>query len=667
MKASLNSLIILIATAGCSTFVPEETDRVLLDRVADSKIIGRGGLTDAGKIIVNVDDEAASELERGDMSFLEELEGNLGAVSVRRVFPPVPRTEEKARRYGLHKWYVLELEDGTDVEAAAGLLAGLGQVNKVQFCTVMHKASDGVSHPYIHAGTKSFTPVAEVMNDPYGGDQWHYANDGDIRIAPTAAAGADISLTDAWRLCSGDPSVIVAVLDEGVQYSHPDLAGNMWLNPHPGLDGYADDNFGYNFAGNGRISWNTMGSSGHGTHVAGTVAAVNNNGTGVCGVAGGNGYGNGVRIMSCQIFDGFSGGTPDVVAEAAKYAADHGASILQCSFGVTSGAYRNDAQYSRFNGVEHDAFRYFMETSNCSAMDGGLIVFAAGNDSSPMAGYPGAYMDYICVTSFAADNLPAYYTNYGPGSNISAPGGEYGTGQISAVGDQSRSEVLSTMPTRSFTLYLKDEAGQIYEAGQTAANYGYMQGTSMACPHVSGVAALGLSYALRLGRHFTHEEMVSMILTSVDEMDSRLAGAKSAVPSGTFSLENYSGKMGTGTINAWKLLMQIEGTPYIVTKAGEELAVELDDYFGGNASGLAFSRVSISEEDITALGIESFPEIRSGRLYITPTKAGAGKFTVYAIAGGDSPGGGNSIGGMEISRKISVIAREMTNLNGGWL
>lgn len=150
-------------------------------------------------------------------------------------------------------------------------------------------------------------------------------------------------------------------------------------------------------------------------------------------------------------------------------------------------------------------------------------------------------------------------------------------------------------------------------------------------------------------------------------MDSRLAGAKSAVPSGTFSLENYSGKMGTGTINAWKLLMQIEGTPYIVTKAGEELAVDLDDYFGGNASGLAFSRVSISEEDITALGIESFPEIRSGRLHITPTKAGAGKFTVYAIAGGDSPGGGNSIGGMEISRKISVIAREMTNLNGGWL
>ena len=120
------------------------------------------------------------------------------------------------------------------------------------------------------------------------------------------------------------------------------------------------------------------------------------------------------------------------------------------------------------------------------------MIFAAGNDAKAMSGYPGAYRDYISVTAFSPDYLPAYYTNYGPGCNVAAPGGD---AYISPSGS-SAAQVLSTLPSE---LYQSD--------------YGYMQGTSMACPHVSGVAALGLSYALAKGKQYTVAEFKSMLLT----------------------------------------------------------------------------------------------------------------------------------------------------------
>lgn len=134
-------------------------------------------------------------------------------------------------------------------------------------------------------------------------------------------AGADINAQDAWAITAGNPGVVVAIVDQGVKYTHPDLAANMWINTQEkngatGADddgnGYIDDIYGYNFVTRGAVSWDrevwvggeNKGDSGHGTHVAGTVAAVNNNGVGVCGVAGGTGRNDGVKLMSCQIFSG---------------------------------------------------------------------------------------------------------------------------------------------------------------------------------------------------------------------------------------------------------------------------------------------------------------------------------------------------------------------------
>lgn len=119
--------------------------------------------------------------------------------------------------------------------------------------------------------------------------------------------------------------------------------------------------------------------------------------------------------------------------------------------------------------------------------------------------------------------------------------------------------------------------------------------------HVSGVAALGLSYALAKGKHFTREEFISMLLTSVNDIDSRFEGSKTS--GGTINLEKYRGKMGTGLTDAYQLLMQIEGTPCLKVKTGKLELVTLTKHFGGSAKDLTYMGVEVSAEDMQKLGM----------------------------------------------------------------
>ena len=200
-----------------------------------------------------------------------------------------------ARSKGLHKWYLVTFDGPRNPQQMAQKFVELASVEYVQFNTKVYRnyVSEGSSYHYTPRGFGDFNVP---FNDPLLSDQWHYINYCDLSVAETSRMGADVNVKDAWRLCAGDPDIIVAICDEGVKYNHPDLIDNMWVNedeiPGNNIDddnnGYIDDIHGWNFLSSEEfpkeIDWTDKGDKGHGTHVAGTVAAVNNNGIGVGGV-----------------------------------------------------------------------------------------------------------------------------------------------------------------------------------------------------------------------------------------------------------------------------------------------------------------------------------------------------------------------------------------------
>ena len=546
-----------------------------------SEILDKAGLTKSGPLM---------PMDRSGILSVDEILDLVDGYRIERVFPADSRSEAKAREEGLHLWYVVSFDEKHPVEKVAADLARLGEVSRVEFNRTLKRASHKPAVPLtaVQLADAMTRSAQQKFNDSYLRYQWNLINDGSLNndglTQKKFIPGADVQVEKAWELTTGDPSIIVAVLDEGVDVDHEDLQASMWVNEgeiwasHGDNDGngYVGDVHGYNFvAKNGVISCESIYDTGHGSHVAGVIAAANNNGKGISSIAGGNASVPGVRIMSCQIFSGAYAGTVLEEVRAIKYAADNGAVVLQCSWGYISGAanpyewtpqYSTDEEWLQYNVLEKKALDYFVHNAGSpdGVIDGGIVVFAGGNEAAPAASYPAAYNDYVSVAATAGDFTPAVYTNYGPGTTISAPGGD----QDYYYEEQYRYPAF----TEDGEKLGYGDIGCILSAlpkHLSPSGYGYMEGTSMACPHVSGVVALGLSYAAKLRRHFTADEFKSLLYETATPVDEYMDGTKlykkyvidleESSPLMSFSKNEYKGKMGHGQVNAYALLKAIEG------------------------------------------------------------------------------------------------------------
>ena len=412
-----------------------------------------------GTIIVKMN-EGEGPLTKSATNTLPEL----GIYSIK---PLVPYNEKYAARHkkaGLDRWHVVSFNPEVPVARVHSEFSRIKEVETVDYLPVIKTAQ-----------------ATAPFNDPYLGYQWHYYKEG---------SDIGINLKKAWEITTGCEDVIVAVMDAGIDYTHDDLKDAMWKNKAEVLgkpnhdddgNGYIDDIYGFNFAVIGENLIGTINPGEHGTHVAGTVAAINNNGKFGAGIAGGNGTTKGARLMSCQLNDERSDAFAPILAFI--YAADNGAVITQNSWGFEN---VTETPQSVLEGIDYFNRYAGMDASGenqTGPMAGGVTIFSAGNNNTTID-YPGMEETVIAVSATGPSGMKASYSNYGEWVDIAAPGGDGG-------GDGS---VFSTFPNNDF-------------AG--------IQGTSMACPHVSGVAALIISkYG---GPGFTNEQLKTRLLKSADE------------------------------------------------------------------------------------------------------------------------------------------------------
>ncbi len=390
--------------------------------------------------------------------------------------------------------------------------------------------------------------IYQTPNDPGLSSQWHITQTND----------ADIDAPEAWDIQTGNPEIIVAVMDTGVRWWHKDLAGaladntdrtsirgNIWINTNELANtdsnfdedgnGYNDDWVGWDFVTGNPQSYSWTGEdydvedndprdyNGHGTHCAGNVGAINNNGEGGGSAAGGwgedaNGYGNGVKIMSLRI--GWNDklfiletGYVDMgfAANAFVYARDNGARIASCSWGSSE------------TTALREAVNYFIygHTSNPAPDEDvqGLIFKAAGNDDNEASDYLSDRSDVIAVAATDENDTKASFSTYGSWVDISAPG----------------NNIYSTHHDHN---------------NPTVDDYEVMSGTSMATPITAGVTALIWSYDPQLKA----PDIQSALFNGSDNIESNLNA-------------QYQTKMGIGRVNA-KTSLDIISSPSAIDKEG---------------------------------------------------------------------------------------------------
>lgn len=347
-------------------------------------------------------------------------------------------------------------------------------------------------------------------------NEWGKSADPVYRVLPAQPAGPDPMASRQWSLrdtgylnvsnLRGNPRIVVAVIDTGVDYMHPDLNGHIWQNPgeagalaNNGIDddknGFIDDSIGWDFVENDNKPYDKTGgifggNPGHGTHCAGVIGADAGNSYGITGIA------SGVQIMPIRFLDDQGSGTAADAVKSVKYAVDNGAAILSNSWG---GADDNDAPS-----------RALREIFEVASTKGRLILAAAGNDSmdvdaQPMQSTPASYNlpNQITVAATTSSASLASYSNYGAKLvHIGAPG----------------SDIYSTVPGGRFTT---------------------LSGTSMATPIAAGAAALFWSQRLDLDASAVRAAMLSTVAPTSGLKGRTMSGGRLNVETLVKKYTNY--------------------------------------------------------------------------------------------------------------------------------
>ncbi len=399
---------------------------------------------------------------RRDTQALQNKDQSLLSKREKRIIARLGRAAKGAKVPDLGRIYEIEIEPGPD-ESLADVLK-------------LWQSSPDVEY----ACFNYIVQTTEASNDPLYPLQWSLDNIGQMYPEsgkynpPPGTPDSDIDAPAAWNFATDASDIIVAVIDTGIDYNHQDIHENMWINEAElnGIEGeddddndFIDDIYGYNFK---NADGDPMDDHGHGTHVAGTIAAEGNNEFDIAGVCW---YG---RIMALKFLGSNAKGSVSDAVEAVYYAVENGADILSNSWGGLP-------LPGNFPFALQDAFEY-------AYSQGVISVASAGNDDSDFIHFPAIFDNVVSVGATNSNDEKAPFSDYGPLVDIAAPG----------------VDILSLRAAGT-------SRGTPYDANTTV-----MSGTSMACPHVSGVFALLLSYYPGVGV----DDATDIIFHSADHISS---------------------------------------------------------------------------------------------------------------------------------------------------